>query len=258
MPASAPGQRSAPLVLRRAEQDLALAGRCAAACAGRPAPRRRAAPPAARRCSSNQALRFGKSAQSMPWFCHERSHGKIAMSAIVYSSPATNGARLQALVEHAVEALGLVAVAIDRVGDLLRRVHAEVMRLAEHRADAAHLEHQPLERACSGRAGRRAGSGRSWRRGRAGSRPTRTARSAGRPGPSGSTIAGILLFGLIARNSGLNWSPAPMSTGIARYARPHSSSMMWTLWPFGVAHEYTSIIASHPSHDERVRPGARL
>src|SRR5436305_12974825 len=62
-------------------------------------------------------------------------------------------------------------------------------------------------------------------------------------GPSRSTIAGILLFGLIARNSGLNCSPAPMFTGIARYARPHSSSMMWTLWPFGVAHEYTSIMA---------------
>ena len=34
------------------------------------------------------------------------------------------------------------------------------------------------------------------------------------------------LFGLIARNSGLNWSPLPMLTGITRYARPHSSSMM--------------------------------
>jgi len=33
-------------------------------------------------------------------------------------------------------------------------------------------------------------------------------------GPSRSTIAGILLFGLIARNSGLNWSPAPMSMGV--------------------------------------------
>src|ERR1700755_1786097 len=65
-------------------------------------------------------------------------------------------------------------------------------------------------------------------------------------GPCGSTIAGILLFGLIARKSGLNWSPAAMSTGIARYGRPHSSSMMWTLWPFGVAHEYTSIMAGGP------------
>ena len=57
----------------------------------------------------------------------------------------------------------------------------------------------------------------------------------GRPsGPSLSTMAGILLFGLIFRNSGLNWSPVPMSTGCTVYGRPHSSSMMWTLWPFGV------------------------
>ena len=33
-------------------------------------------------------------------------------------------------------------------------------------------------------------------------------------GPSGSTIAGILLFGLIARNSGSNCSPVPMSIGM--------------------------------------------
>ena len=33
------------------------------------------------------------------------------------------------------------------------------------------------------------------------------------PGPSRSTSAGILLLGEISRNSGLNWSPAPMSTG---------------------------------------------
>ena len=34
------------------------------------------------------------------------------------------------------------------------------------------------------------------------------------PGPSGSTIAGMRLLGLIARNSGLNWSPRPMLTGL--------------------------------------------
>src|ERR1035438_7109811 len=72
-------------------------------------------------------------------------------------------------------------------------------------------------------------------------------------GPSGSTMAGILLFGLIARNSGVNCSPAPISTGIARYASPHSSSMTWILWPFGVAHEYTSIIAVFPSCRRRRR-----
>mgnify|MGYP005751679981 CR=1 FL=1 len=53
-------------------------------------------------------------------------------------------------------------------------------------------------------------------------------------GPSESTIAGILLFGLIFRNCGSNCSPAPMSTACTAYGRPHSSSMMCTLWPFGV------------------------
>jgi hypothetical protein len=50
-------------------------------------------------------------------------------------------------------------------------------------------------------------------------------------------IAGILLFGLMARNSGSNCAPLPMSTGMARYASAHSSNMMWTLWPLGVGQE---------------------
>ena len=41
-----------------------------------------------RRDASNQPLGCGRSVQSMPWFFQLRSHGKIAMSAIVYSSPA--------------------------------------------------------------------------------------------------------------------------------------------------------------------------
>ena len=56
-------------------------------------------------------------------------------------------------------------------------------------------------------------------------------------GPSGSswsTIAGIRLFGLIARNSGWNWSPLPILTGTVRYASPHSSSMMAIFQPLGV------------------------
>src|ERR1043165_596100 len=61
-------------------------------------------------------------------------------------------------------------------------------------------------------------------------------------GPSGSVRAGILLLGLMARKFGANCSPTPMSTGWTRYARRHSSSMMCTLWPLGVGHEYTSII----------------
>ena len=35
-------------------------------------------------------------------------------------------------------------------------------------------------------------------------------------GPSGSVMAGILLLGLMARKSGANCSPAPMSTGWTR------------------------------------------
>jgi hypothetical protein len=49
-------------------------------------------------------------------------------------------------------------------------------------------------------------------------------------------MAGILLFGLIARNSGWNCSLALMSTAMARYGRPISSSMIETLRPFGVVH----------------------
>jgi len=36
-------------------------------------------------------------------------------------------------------------VAIDRVRDLLGRIRAEVVRLPEHRTDAGHLQHQPLQ-----------------------------------------------------------------------------------------------------------------
>ena len=37
--------------------------------------------------SSNQPFRCGKSFQSMPWFFQERSQGKMAMSAMLYSGP---------------------------------------------------------------------------------------------------------------------------------------------------------------------------
>ncbi len=54
------------------------------------------------------------------------------------------------------------------------------------------------------------------------------------PGPSRSTIAGMRLFGEIFRKSGLNCSPLEMFTGISLYGRPHSSSMIEILKPFGV------------------------
>src|SRR5687768_16998153 len=63
------------------------------------------------------------------------------------------------------------------------------------------------------------------------------------PGPSGSTIDGILPFGLIFRYSGVNCSLlVPMLILCARYGRPHSSSMMETLRPLGVLHVYSSIM----------------
>src|SRR5580704_10527165 len=62
------------------------------------------------------------------------------------------------------------------------------------------------------------------------------------PGPSESTIAGMRWFGVILRNSGLNWSPAPILIGITWYSRPSSSSAICTLWPFGVGQDQTSSI----------------
>ncbi len=51
---------------------------------------------------------------------------------------------------------------------------------------------------------------------------------------SRSTIAGILLFGLMARNSGVNCSSWLILTLCTAYSTPSSSSMMDTLRPFGV------------------------
>jgi len=66
------------------------------------------------------------------------------MSAIEYSparyfsSPSAGRARRRACL--------FLRVALDRVGDGLFRGAQEVVHLAEHRADVAHLEHQPLQR----------------------------------------------------------------------------------------------------------------
>src|SRR5258708_22905982 len=49
-------------------------------------------------------------------------------------------------IEHAVEPRRLVAVALDGVGDFLRRVEREMAVLAEHRTEPAHLPHHPLHR----------------------------------------------------------------------------------------------------------------
>ena len=54
------------------------------------------------------------------------------------------------------------------------------------------------------------------------------------PGGSWSTIAGMRLFGEIARKSLANCSPFPMFTGNILYGSPVSSRKIVILWPFGV------------------------
>src|SRR5580693_2251809 len=62
------------------------------------------------------------------------------------------------------------------------------------------------------------------------------------PGPSGSTIAGILLLGLIARNAGAICSPLLMLTGKTLYGSPISSSATLILRPFGVFQVCSSMV----------------
>src|SRR5665213_723445 len=61
------------------------------------------------------------------------------------------------------------------------------------------------------------------------------------PGPSGSTIAGMRLFGLILRKSGLNCSPWLILTGWTEYGSPISSSATEILRPLGVFQVQSSI-----------------
>src|ERR687891_1384429 len=60
-------------------------------------------------------------------------------------------------------------------------------------------------------------------------------------GPSGSTMAGMRLFGAILRNAGSNCSPRMMLTYLTSYGRPHSSSMIVILWPLGVGQKWSSM-----------------
>src|SRR5690606_12048557 len=52
----------------------------------------------------------------------------------------------QTLVQDTIEAPGFVTIALLGIGDVFRRKAQEVMSLAEHRAKATHLPHQPLYR----------------------------------------------------------------------------------------------------------------
>src|SRR3546814_14694037 len=55
-------------------------------------------------------------------------------------------ATLQLPVEYAVQPVGFLDVAIDRIGDRLGRVAVEMVVLPRHRAPPAPLPHQPLPR----------------------------------------------------------------------------------------------------------------
>ena len=107
------------------------------------------------------------------------------------------------------------------------------MHLSGHRAEAAHLPHQPFEHGHALAQARRqefAGLLAEIEQDRA------RFEDADRrwPGPSGSTMAGMRLFGLIARNSGC-CSPLEMFDRLARvYGSPISSSATLILRPFGV------------------------
>src|SRR6266852_2230434 len=63
-------------------------------------------------------------------------------------------------------------------------------------------------------------------------------------GPSGSTIAGILLLGLIARKSGAICSPLVIFTGMTLYGSCISSSATLILRPFGVFQVCSSMVIS--------------
>ena len=99
--------------------------------------------------------------------------------------PGQVGALGEPPVHHAVQTFGLVGVALDRVVDLLRRVDAEVVRLPQHRPDAAHLEHQPLQAAVArGRVRREQGAaGTAARRTARRAPPRRSAACGRRPAP---------------------------------------------------------------------------
>ena len=80
----------------------------------------------------------------MRWRSWRATQQKIAMSAIVYASIATNCRPASRCLEHRVEPPRDSRVAVDGVGHLFRRGEVEVMRLAEKRSEARHLPHQPF------------------------------------------------------------------------------------------------------------------
>src|SRR2546422_2786255 len=141
--------------------------------------------------------------------------------------------RRKPLVHHPVESIALVGIAEDGIRVLLGCIDAEMMGLPSHRAEVARLPKQPfVDRYASPLVGGIELPGLAAEVLQMA--PDSNTEIGFPPGPSGSTIAGMRLFGEIARNSGLNWSPWPMLTGYTTYGSPHSSSMIEIFQPFGV------------------------
>ena len=121
-------------------------------------------------------------------------------------------------VEHAVKPVRFLHITIDGVRDLLGRVLSEVMVLAGHRSETADLPKQPprcgrappqiVRQEPSRLVGEIAENGLDSNMGMA-SPPSNGAVS---------MIAGIRVFGEMARKSGLNGSPALMSSFWTRSA----------------------------------------
>ena len=163
-----------------------------------------------------------------------RRHGTSMTRALRAVGP--TDARLvarQTLVHDAEQAIDLDRIAIDRVGDLLARVEAKMMGLPRQRPESAHLPEQPfgdgdlLARPIPAETAALA-------REIAGSLRTQKTEIGASSGLSGSMIAGLQLLGEIARKLGSNCSPRPMSTVRRSYRKPHSSSTIEILPPFGV------------------------
>ena len=117
--------------------------------------------------------------------------------------------------EHAEAAIVFVGIALVRIGVLALRVVDKMAELPGHRPEIADLPEQPFESFLTPAPGLRHKPSRLF-----GQMDQDRARFENRHRPSGSswsTIAGMRLFGLIARNSGLNWSPLPILIGITRY-----------------------------------------
>ena len=140
--------------------------------------------------------------------------------------------------EHAEQALGFVAIALERalVGDLAPGEFVEVADLAEHRSDDGHLEEHPLDGLVAARRiGRHqlAGLVGEIEQDRAGfEQAERLAAGSVRIDDRGD-----LAVRVERQEFRRPLSFLPMSTRCGSYGRPISSSVIDTFTPFGVGSE---------------------